>query len=144
MTRAFVIALLGFAYLRAEVYTTYPNHHSRVFSAPKEPVLRIKSGDSVITRTWDSGGADDQGAKHIQHPYVYPETGNPLMGPFYIEEAAYGDALEVHLDKVRLNRDYGYTCYRLDQKRDPPALPGWQGGSSSLTFPGVCPGFEWM
>lgn len=116
MTRAFVIALLGFAYLRAETYTIYPNHHSRVFSASKEPVLRIKSGDSVITRTWDSGGADDRGAKHIRHPYVYPETGNPLMGPFYIEEVEYGDALEVHLDKVRLNRDYGYTCYRLSPK----------------------------
>jgi acetamidase/formamidase len=35
------------------------------------------------------------------------------MGPFYIEGADYGDALEVHLDKVRLNRDWGYTSYRL-------------------------------
>jgi acetamidase/formamidase len=35
------------------------------------------------------------------------------MGPFYIEEAEYGDSLEVHLDKVRINRDYGYTSYRL-------------------------------
>jgi acetamidase/formamidase len=76
-------------------------------------VLKIKSGDTVITRTWDSGGADYKGVKHIQHPYVYPESGNPLMGPFYIEEADYGDALEVKLDKVRCNRDYGYTSYRL-------------------------------
>ena len=35
------------------------------------------------------------------------------MGPFYIEEAERGDALEVHLDKVRLNRNWGYTSYRL-------------------------------
>ena len=98
---------------QAATHEIYPKQHSRVFSAFKEPVLRIRSGDTVITRTWDSGGADHQGVKHIQHPYVYPESGNPLMGPFYIEEAAYGDALEVRLDKVRLNRDYGYTSYRL-------------------------------
>jgi len=97
----------------AETHTVYPEHHSRVFSAFKEPVLRMKSGDTVITRTWDSGGADYKAVKHLQHPYVYPESGNPLMGPFYIEEADYGDTLEVHLDKVRLNRDYGYTSYRL-------------------------------
>src|SRR5262245_17243825 len=91
----------------------YPSHHSRVFSAGKEPVLRVKSGDTVITRTWDSGGQDNKGVRNIQHPYVYPESGNPLMGPFYIEGAEYGDALEVHLDKVRLNRNWGYTSYRL-------------------------------
>jgi len=35
------------------------------------------------------------------------------MGPFYIEGSDYGDALAVHLDKVRLNRNWGYTSYRL-------------------------------
>lgn len=97
----------------ASTYEIYPEHHSRVFSAQKEPVLRIHSGDTVITRTWDSGGQDYKNVWHIQHPYVYPETGNPLMGPFYIEEADYGDALEIHLDKLRLNRDWGYSAYRL-------------------------------
>jgi amidase len=98
----------------AETHTIYPEHHSRVFSTSKEPVLRIKTGDTVITRTWDSGGQDYKGVRHIQHPYVYPESGNPLMGPFYIEGAEYGDALEVRLDKVRLNRNWGYTSYRLN------------------------------
>ncbi len=94
-------------------HEVYPNHHSRVFSPNKEPVARIQSGDTVITRTWDSGGADWKGVKHIEHPYVYPETGNPLMGPFYVEGAEVGDSIVVHLDKVRLNRNYGYTSYRL-------------------------------
>lgn len=111
--RICLLACACLATLAAETHTIYPGHHSRVFSAFKEPVLRIKSGDTVITRTWDSGGADYKAVKHIQHPYVYPESGNPLMGPFYIEGADYGDALEVHLDKVRLNRDSGYTTYRL-------------------------------
>ncbi|MEX2260629.1 MAG: acetamidase/formamidase family protein [Bryobacteraceae bacterium] len=111
----FALAILALACgaAHAETHEIYPNHHSRVFSAYKEPVLRIKPGDTVITRTWDSGGADYKGVKHIQHPYVYPESGNPLMGPFYIEGAEYGDTLEVHLDKVRVNRNSGYTPYRL-------------------------------
>jgi acetamidase/formamidase len=105
--------LLTWAALSAETHEVYPNHHSRVFSAYKEPVARVRSGDTVITRTWDSGGTDHKAVWHIQHPYVYPESGNPLMGPFYIEGAEYGDSLEVHLDKVRINRNYGYTSYRL-------------------------------
>src|ERR1044072_7952736 len=98
----------------AETHTIFPEHHSRVFSAGKEPVLRIKSGDTVITRTWDSGGQDYKGVRHLEHPYVYPESGNPLMGPFYVEGAEYEDALEVRLDRVRLNRNWGYTSYRLN------------------------------
>ncbi len=97
----------------AETHTIYPDHHSRVFSAYKTPVLKIHTGDTVITRTWDSGGQDYKGVRHLKHPYVYPESGNPLMGPFYIEEADLGDSIEVHLDKVRLNRNWGYTSYRL-------------------------------
>ncbi len=105
--------LLFGASLLAETHEVYPDHHSRVFSAFKEPVKRVRSGDTVVTRTWDSGGADWKAVKHIQHPYVYPESGNPLMGPFYVEGAEYGDSLEVKLDKVRCNRNYGYTSYRL-------------------------------
>ncbi len=114
MRAVILLAVLGFLPLAAETHTIYPSRHSRVFSAFKDPVLRLRSGDTVITRTWDSGGRDHAGVWHIQHPYVYPESGNPLMGPFYIEEAAYGDALEVHLDRVRLNRNSGYTSYRLN------------------------------
>src|SRR5438034_15026 len=99
--------------LSAATHEIYPDHHSRVFSAHQAPVLRIRSGDTVITKTWDSGGQDFTGKRHLEHPYVYPESGNPLMGPFHIEGAERGDALEVHLDKVRLNRNWGYTSYRL-------------------------------
>ncbi len=111
--RPFLLLTAAAASLSAATHTIYPDHHSRVFSAYKEPVLRIASGDTVITRTWDSGGQDWKSVRHIQHPYVYPESGNPLMGPFYIEGADYGDALAVRLDKVRLNRNWGYTSYRL-------------------------------
>jgi len=97
----------------AETHRFFPDHHSRAFSAHQEPALRIRPGDTVVTKTWDSGGQDEKGVRHLQHPYVYPETGNPLTGPFYIEGAERGDTLEVHLDRVRVNRNWGYTSYRL-------------------------------
>ena len=108
-----IIAAALLTSVSAETHRYIPDHHSRAFSAHEKAVLRIRSGDTVTTKTWDSGGQDEKGVRHLQHPYVYPETGNPLTGPFYIEGAERGDALEVHLDRVRLNRNWGYTSYRL-------------------------------
>ncbi|MCC6588530.1 MAG: acetamidase/formamidase family protein [Bryobacterales bacterium] len=112
MVRLTLGIIVAAAVAAAATHEIYPEKHSRVFSGYKEPVLRIEPGDTVITRTWDSGGADWKAVKHIEHPYKYPESGNPLMGPFYIEGADYGDTIGVRLDKVRLNRNYGYTSYR--------------------------------
>lgn len=95
------------------VHEIYPDHHSQVFTAEKEPVARLKSGDTVKTRTWDSGGKDNEGTWHIEHPYKYPARGNPLMGPFYIEGAEYGDSIEVHIDKIRMNRKDAYTSFAV-------------------------------
>lgn len=99
--------------LSAETHTVYPVSHSPVFTAQQEPIARVRSGDTIVTRTWDSGGKDEHGVWHIEHPYVYPEHGNPLTGPFYIEGAEYGDTLEVHIDKLRLNRTDGYSSFRV-------------------------------
>jgi amidase len=44
---------------------------------------------------------------------VRGQTGNPLTGPFYVEGAEPGDTLAVRFTKVRLNRNWGYTAYRL-------------------------------
>lgn len=97
----------------AEVHEVYPESHSQVFTADREPLARVRSGDSVITRTWDSGGKDHEGVWHIRHPYTYPARGNPLTGPFYVEGADHGDTLEVRIDKIRLNRMDGYTSFRV-------------------------------
>jgi hypothetical protein len=59
----------------AETHTIYPENHSRVFTTSKELVPRIKSGDTVATRTWESGGQDYKGVRRLQHPYVYPRAG---------------------------------------------------------------------
>ena len=74
-------------------YTTLGSH---------PPVLRIASGDTVITTTVDSGGRDAHGKQVSRSP-------NPQTGPFYIEGAEIGDTLAVHLDRLWPNRDLGYT-----------------------------------
>jgi len=67
-----------------------------------EPVLRIGSGDRVITTTADAFGQDQSGER-VTTP------GNPLTGPFYVEGAEPGDTLAVSLDRIEPNRDHGFT-----------------------------------
>jgi len=74
-----------------------PTEFSRVFSATVPPVMRIWPGDTVRTRTVDAGGVDEKGKARVL-------GGNPQTGPFYVEGAMPGDALVVHIRKLRLNR----------------------------------------
>src|SRR6266581_708261 len=69
-------------------------------------VARIKPGDVVVTKTLDASGYDD-------HDVRRAASGNPMVGPFYIEGAELGDALVVHFRKVRLNRVTAWSYYRL-------------------------------
>src|SRR3954454_23580077 len=82
--------------------TTY----SGPFSPPHPVLKQIRAGETIATRTIDSGGQDEKGVKRS-------EPGNPLTGPFAVEGAEPGDALVVHLKKVRLNRDWGWSAFRL-------------------------------
>ena len=76
-----------------------PTTFYRQFSAANKPVLTIAPGDSVHTTTVDAGGRDEKGVTRVL-------GGNPETGPFYVETAAPGDTLVVHLTRVRLNRDW--------------------------------------
>ncbi len=72
------------------------------------PVLRIRPGDTVITNTKDAAGdvltpADKTLAGKLDLSRVNPQT-----GPFYIEGAEPGDTLVVKIDKIELNRDWGW------------------------------------
>jgi len=84
-----------------------PDRYYRTFSHTNPVLRRIKPGDVVATQTLDSSGRDLHG--DVRHP----ESGNPLTGPFFIEGAEPGDAILVRLRRVRLNRDWGYSGYRL-------------------------------
>src|SRR4029077_17608023 len=83
-----------------------PRHHEfvpatfyRQFSATNKPVLTISPGDSVHTTTVDAGGKDEKSVTRVL-------GGNPETGPFYVETAAPGDTLVLHLTRLRLNRDW--------------------------------------
>jgi amidase len=71
----------------------------RQFSATNKPVLTIARGDGVHTTTVDAGGKDEKSVTRVL-------GGNPETGPFYVETAAPGDTLVVHLTRLRLNRDW--------------------------------------
>src|ERR1700674_5529397 len=100
------IAFLFAASLVAQDRPVIPDHYYRTFSHTNPVFRRIKPGEVVLTRTLDSGGQDYRGEQRSP-------GSNPLTGPFYIEGAEAGDALMVKLRKVRLNRNWGSTAYRL-------------------------------
>lgn len=73
----------------------------------RHPVLQtIKPGDTVVTKTIDASGRDEVGKQVAESP-------NPLTGPFFIEGAEPGDAIAVSVRSIRMNRDWGYSNYRL-------------------------------
>jgi amidase len=100
------IALLFAATLVAQNRAAVPEQYYRTFSHTNPVFQRIKPGDVVVTKTLDSGGQNERSEQ------MSPGS-NPLTGPFYIEGAEPGDALLVKLRKVRLNRNWGYSAYRL-------------------------------
>ena len=79
-----------------------PSTFHRQFSATNKPVLAVYPGDSIHTTTVDAGGTDEKGVTRVL-------GGNPETGPFYIETAAPGDILVVHLTRLRLNRDWAIS-----------------------------------
>jgi amidase len=83
-------------------YEFTPTVFYRRFSPENKPVLTIAPGDTVDTTTVDAGGTDEKGVTRVL-------GGNPETGPFYVETAAPGDTLVVHLTKLRLNRDWAIS-----------------------------------
>ena len=92
--------------MAAETHTIVASQYYNTFSRTHPVLLRVRSGDTVRTKTLDSGGQDEKG-NHLAKP------SNPLTGPFFVEGAQPGDALVVHLNRVRLNRNWGYSAWRL-------------------------------
>ena len=101
------IALVLPGLLPADVHRVVATRYYRTFSRAHPVFARVKTGDTIITKTLDSGGQDEKGVRR------HPEPGNPLTGPFYVEGAEPGDALVVSFRRVTLNRNWGYTAFRL-------------------------------
>ncbi|HEV8130899.1 MAG TPA: acetamidase/formamidase family protein [Acidobacteriota bacterium] len=106
ITRFLLFGILLQAPALAETHKVLPTTYYRTFSHSHPVLARIRPGDLVVTKTLDSGGQDERGVQRN-------EPSNPLTGPFYVEGAEPGDALLVHFTKMRLNRNWGYTAFRL-------------------------------
>jgi amidase len=92
-----------------------PTSFSNSFSLNREPVLKIRSGDTVSTETIDAGGFDKNGVKR-QKP------GNPLTGPFFIADCAEGDVLAVTITKLDLNRSTAFTSESFSFRAVPKTI----------------------
>jgi len=78
-----------------------PTHYYNTLGS-HAPVLRVAPGDRIVTTTVDAHGIDAQ-RRQITPP------GNPMTGPFYVEGAAPGDTLVVHIEHITPNRSYGWS-----------------------------------
>ena len=89
-----------------------PTVFYRQFSAANKPVLTVNPGDTIHTTTVDASGTDEKGVTRVL-------GGNPETGPFYIESAAPGDTLAVHITRLKLNRDWAISDdYLVDRATD--------------------------
>jgi amidase len=82
------------------VYFTYCHSHP--------PAMRIASGDTVVTKTRDASNDVFAITDKTLNPKLDLSRVNPQTGPFYIEGAEPGDTLKVHIDRIGLNRDWGW------------------------------------
>jgi len=83
---------------------TYVYHQTRfhnVFGGCT-PVLAVGSGDSIETSTVDAHGVDKDSKEVAQR-------GNPLTGPFYIENAEPGDTVSVRVESLKPNRRQAWS-----------------------------------
>lgn len=76
-----------------------PSSYSNEFSAHQDPALVIWPGDTVVTKTLDSGGLDEHGVTRALY-------GNPQVGPFFVFGAQPGDVLAIRILDLALNRDF--------------------------------------
>jgi acetamidase/formamidase len=82
--------------------TVHPTEFFRVLSTAPHPLAHLWPGDTVRTETVDAGGIDSSGRHRSP-------GGNPLTGPFYIENSLPRDVLVVHLLRVRTNRSWAMS-----------------------------------
>ena len=78
------------------------------------PAVRVHSGDTIIAETRDARGFDAQRQplpEEMKHhePGTTLRESNPAAGPVYVEEAKEGDLLAVRIERIALNRAYGWS-----------------------------------
>ncbi|WP_207515180.1 acetamidase/formamidase family protein [Longitalea luteola] len=91
-----------------------PSKFYNSYDAKTLPVLKIRDGDTINTESLDALGFDKNSIKK-------GERGNPLTGPFFIEQASPGDIVAVTIVNLSLNRNYATTLNAFIPKILPKA-----------------------
>lgn len=92
-----------------------PVSFSNMFSLNMAPVLHIRPGDTISTETIDASGHDKNGVKR-------QKGGNPLTGPFFIEDCREGDVLQITLVRIALNRPNAFTTESFVSRSVPDSI----------------------
>jgi acetamidase/formamidase len=81
-----------------------------VFTAERDPVLRVEDGDTVTVRTLSAAGhTDRQTSPGAEAPTLLdPRRGHCLVGPIAVAGARPGQVLAVHFEQL-VPDDWGYT-----------------------------------
>jgi amidase len=93
------------------VIEVVPDSYSYVFSPYREPVARVKPGQTVVVQ------CDDAFESRIRSEKDIPSVAlagakflNPQTGPIYIEGAEPGDTLAVRIEDITPTRDFAVSC----------------------------------
>lgn len=83
---------------------------------PNPPALTVSPGDTVVTKTVDASGLDENlrplpASMKARDPKTRYHEGNPLVGPIAVEGAEPGDALVVRIKKIAVNRDSAWSGF---------------------------------
>ena len=85
--------------------------YAYVFSRFPEPVARVKPGEEVVIHTEDAyTGLLRSESDSIDEINKIRKGPNPQTGPIYIEGAAAGDTLKVHIINIEPGRDWAVSC----------------------------------
>ncbi|MBI1355081.1 MAG: acetamidase [Acidobacteria bacterium] len=109
-----------------ETHRFEPSRYYNTFSFAHEPVLRIKPGDTIVTKTIDARGFDASNQKVGERP-------NPQTGPFYVEGAEPGDVLVIHFDKIEPDRPTAWSSSLLAPYVADPAFLRSEGEREQTT-----------
>lgn len=123
---AAVLLVVSGQSLVAETHRFEPTQFHNTFSFAHPPVLHVKPGDRVITKTIDARGFDSQNNK-------VGERSNPETGPFYIEGAEPGDVLVVRFEKIEPNRATAFSASVLAPYAADPDFLRFEGEREQTT-----------
>ncbi len=100
MKTVFLCVILAAWTAGAAEHRVVAERYWHTFSAAHPVLSKVKPGDRIVTKTVDSAGFDLMGVRRTA------THGNPLTGPFFVEGAEPGDALEVRMSCTRATTTY--------------------------------------